>query len=72
MHISVLDHCGSLLRGNLNKKILLLSEPLALVTVNLPSLTVTVFVPSTQRDASVGVPSTVSTPSTLILYRLDV
>ena len=40
----------------------------ALVSVSRPSFTVTVLVPSTQRFADVGLPLTVSTPSTLNRY----
>ncbi len=49
------------------KQSLLLDEPVAFVIVNRPSVTVTVAVPSIQRVAEVGVPLTVSTPSTFVL-----
>src|SRR5438477_12345422 len=52
-------------------EILLLLEPVALEMVSRPSATVTVLVPSTQRLEVVGVPSTVRTPSTLILKMLS-
>ena len=51
------------------KQTLLFFEPVPLLTVNRPSLTVTVRVPWTQREELVGVPETVRTPSTLIRQR---
>ena len=47
------------------KQILLLLAPAALLTVNLPSLTVTVTVPSNQFVRMLGVPLTAKVPSTL-------
>jgi len=47
------------------KQILLFEAPAPFVTVSLPSLTVTVDVPSSHRVEDVGVPATVATPSTL-------
>src|SRR5690242_15036022 len=49
------------------KLILLLLAPLGLLSVSRPSVTVTLFVPSTKRDDVVGVPSTTRTLSALIL-----
>ena len=45
------------------KQILLFCAPAPFVTVSLPSVTVTVLVPSIQRVLVVGVPLTVRTPS---------
>ena len=53
------------------KQILLLEAPAALLTVSLPSETVTVAVLSIQRFALVGVPLSASTASTLILKTLS-
>jgi hypothetical protein len=53
------------------KQILLLLAPLPLRIVSLPSVTVTVDVPSIHRVVVVGVPFTVSTPSTVIRNTLS-
>ena len=54
------------------KQILLLTAPFPLFTVNLPSLTVTVCIPSIQRFELVGVPVMMRTPSALIAKVLSV
>ena len=53
------------------KQILFAVAPAPLLIVSRPSVTVTVDVPSTQRDALFDVPLTVSTPSTVNLYRMS-
>ena len=50
--------------------ILLLSAPPAFFSVSLPSVTVTMIFPSTERFVDVGVPLTARSFSTLTLYTL--